>query len=180
MQAALTNSLSNANTNSNVYHIHADRGAALQGVATLQEQHDHSLTEGATEPLLGLGSAGSQNEVRSTRNPVQELVFLSIDLEIALRVSVGRNLRVYQSRREAKYLSRRQLVQMFIRRYPMKKKPLEPSFDYFFPVANAAGHAQEVPTEDAAGAIIISQFLLGEVRMVPTVQEGSEEPYDDG
>ncbi|MHC2455264.1 hypothetical protein ACVMIX_001905 [Rhizobium leguminosarum] len=190
IQATLTNSLSSVNTNTNSINHTTNfygRDAAMEwaeSTVPISQPHKPTLPASAHVDAKAFGNSvpdnanGDPSEVTLQLTPQQELLFLNTDLHIALRVSVGKNLSIYKSKKEAKYLTSRQLWQMFIRHYP-HKEGLHQSFEYFFQVANAAAHGQRIPDSDLISAVVVGRALLEEVRQIPTVSDGSPEPNGD-
>lgn len=182
IQATLTNSLSSVNSNANSVYVqlyNESKDAAFKGV-------------GVPVPSVGVpdrppayGNRSSENdaiprvegaEPRMT-SPRENLILLRTDLEKAMRLAVGKNLEIYKSRKEAKYLTSRQLAVMIVKQYPGAAK-LGPSFDFFFNTSNAAAHGQNIPDDVIRDALVIGTALLNEVRKLKPVPAGSKEPED--
>ncbi|NTI46115.1 hypothetical protein G6L94_31225 [Agrobacterium rhizogenes] len=194
IQATLTQSLSNVNSNTaSVQNNFYGREEALKGVSAdlipSTAATKTSVQSTSENPTMAFDSAvpSENNKVnpfeRAFRNvlqvtPLQDVLLLSVDLQSALRLAVGKNLLVYHSRKDAKYLTSSQLHRMFLRQYP-EKGTLTPSFQYFFNVANAAAHGQLIPDQDLVTAVIVGRKLLEEVSNAPTKAEGSIEPEDE-
>ena len=191
IQATMTNTLSSSNNNSNSLHIHGAEQAA-EGIAKnlIEKKNDQTAIE-ALEP-----QAQQKGWIRSdpklvaefirhhigTLNrqltPKQELLYIYSEMNIALRVSVGRNLEVYNSSKQAKYMSIKNLWNLFLSQYPAKLA-LSDSFEYFFNVASAAANGQNVPDNDIINAVTVGDALLKEIRDTPTVPPNSVEPEED-
>ena len=186
IQATLTQSLSNVNSNSaSVQNNFYGREEALRAVSANLTETTAKTTSKA--PTMAFDTAvPTENNLnpleRARRNvlqvtPLQDVLLLNVDLQSALRLAVGKNLLVYRSRKDAKYLTSNQLHHMFLSQYP-EKGSLTPSFDYFFNVANAAAHGRSIPDQDLVTAVVVGRKLLEEVSSVPTMPEGSIEPED--
>ncbi|NKL21190.1 hypothetical protein [Rhizobium leguminosarum] len=195
IQATLTNSLSSVNSNANSVYVqlyNESKDAAMRGIGvpvpaavdTATVSFPSAFPKDIDAPPVDAGAPNGDEfpavEGAPSRlaSPMDNLILLRTDLEIAMRLAVGRNLQVYKSRTNAKYLTSRQLADMIIKQYPTATK-LAPSFDFFFNTANAAAHGQIIPENVIRDALVVGTGLLNEVKKFQPVPPGSKEPEDD-
>ncbi|WP_043615074.1 hypothetical protein [Ensifer sp. ZNC0028] len=179
IQATLTNSLSSVNSNSNNIYLglyNESMDAALRGLGVpVPAAVDTKEMEFPTVPEEDHFPPVEGAPVRAT-TPLESLILLRTDLEREMRLAVGKNLDIYNSRKDAKYLTSRQLADMIIRQYPAATK-LAPSFD-FFNTANAAAHGQVIPDNVIRDALVVGTGLLQQVKNLKPIPAGSKEPVD--
>ncbi|MBW8298241.1 MAG: hypothetical protein K0M60_01415 [Hydrogenophaga sp.] len=178
--ATLTNSLSSINTNSNQFNVHlhdAERQAAFQGVGLPTASTPATNVTAEHRPTGDDSGPIGSSTAEIDHTPLENLILLRTDLEIAMRKAVGRNLDIYKSRKNAKFLTMRQLSNMIINQYNLAAE-LAASFDFFQNAANAAAHGQEVPEYAIDEALVVGNRLLDEVKKLTPVPAGSKEPGD--
>ncbi|MGO7042051.1 hypothetical protein ACCS60_27255 [Rhizobium acaciae] len=177
IQATLTNSLSSVNSNSNSVYVglyDESKDAALRGVGFPVPPVNIGTGRAALEDD---GFSSAERVENPVNGPVEALILLRTDLEKAMRLAVGKNLEIYKSKKDAKYITSRQLGEMIIRQYESTAE-LAPSFDFFFNTANAAAHGQLIPNSVATDALVVGTALLKRIETLGPVPEGSKEPRE--
>lgn len=104
-----------------------------------------------------------QIECAEGDSPLAKLLILRRETEIALRAALGKSLQIHNERKDAKYLSSRQLFNMLIKEYPAASR-LAPSFDFLTNTGNAAAHGQAIPDNVLKDALAVGVALLRQIR----------------
>ncbi|KQO79449.1 hypothetical protein ASF29_23350 [Rhizobium sp. Leaf262] len=186
VQATLTNSLSSVNSNANANSVYLQfynesKEAALRGLGGsgigVSAASNSPVTDDPgpdcgqpSEP--NAPSASSNDATLATVQQVErlegdsalaKLLILRREIEVVLRSALGKSLDIHRTRKDAKFLSSRQLFNMLLIDKPSSSR-LAPSFDFFINTGNAAAHGQVIPENVLNDALHVGVELLRQIR----------------
>ncbi|WP_154961908.1 hypothetical protein [Agrobacterium tumefaciens] len=185
VQATLTNSLSSVSSNANANSVYLQfynesKEAALRGLgvplnavigATHATAFDNSVPDSPETPRQNGSHVPREEPTIDTLQQIEcaegdsllaKLLILRRETEIALRAALGKSLQIHNERKDAKYLSSRQLFNMLIKEYPAASR-LAPSFDFLTNTGNAAAHGQAIPDNVLKDALAVGVALLRQI-----------------